>query len=64
MKFFNRYLISAIILLLSAIVFLIFAFNHPELSFPWDNKYTYTFYIIYIFLVIMLFFLGLKGVKK
>ena len=37
MKPFNRYLICAKILLILAIIFIIVAINHPEMSFPWSN---------------------------
>lgn len=30
-----------------AVVFVIFALNHPEMSFPWNNKITYGIYGVY-----------------
>ncbi len=61
MKFLNRYFISATILLILAIIFIIVAINHPEMSFPWDNKYTYFLYALYFIITIFLFILGVKN---
>lgn len=45
------------VLVLVAILFLIFAFNHPEMSFPWNNNVTLTLYGIYAVLTIAMFVL-------
>ena len=60
MKSFNRYFASAMILLVLAIIFIIVAINHPELSFQWDNKFTYLLYALYFIITIILFVLGVK----
>ena len=60
MKSFNRYFASAMILLALAIIFIIVAINHPELSFPWDNKFTYLLYALYFIITVFLFALGVK----
>lgn len=40
--------IIGLIMLLVAIVFLVFAMGHPEMSFPWSNTITYILYIVYL----------------
>lgn len=35
------------IMAVAAIIFVIFALNHPEMSFPWSNTVTYGIYIVY-----------------
>ena len=30
-----------------AVAFVVFALNHPEMSFPWDNTITYGLYGVY-----------------
>ena len=37
-----------------AIVFIVFALNHPEMSFPWNNTITYLLYGVYGFVTIIL----------
>lgn len=44
-------LIVGTILLLIAIVFIIVASGHPELSFPWSLRVTFMFYGFYIWLL-------------
>ena len=39
--------IIGLILFLVAIVFLLYALNHPEATFPWSNTITYILYGIY-----------------
>ena len=46
------------LLVLVAILFLIFAFNHPEMSFPWNNNVTLTIYGIYAVFTIAMFVLS------
>lgn len=45
-----------IVMLVLAVVFVIFALNHPEMSFPWSNTVTYLLYGVY--LVAMVVFLA------
>lgn len=47
-------------MVLIAVIFIVFAFNHPEMSFPWANGITYTIYVIYLIVVIAMFALWLK----
>ena len=37
-----------------AIAFVLFAFNHPEMSFPWSNTITYTLYSLYAIVTVVL----------
>ena len=46
--------IIGIILLLVAAIFVVFALNNPQASFPWANSITYGIYIIYIIITIVL----------
>lgn len=43
-----------IVMLALAIVFLIFAFSHPEMSFPWSNTITYLLYGVYFVAMVVL----------
>jgi len=54
-------LIISIVMLLGAIVFIIFALNNPQASFPWSNTITYGIYIIYVIATV---FLLVKGLLK
>lgn len=47
--------ILAAIMLIAAVGFLLFAFVHPELSFPWGNGVTYFLYGLYALMVVVLF---------
>lgn len=43
------------LMLVLAVAFLMFAFSHPEMSFPWSNTITYLLYGVYfIAMVVML----------
>lgn len=44
----KAYLITGIVLLVIAVAFVLFAFNHPEMSFPWGSRVTYLFYGAYL----------------
>ena len=46
--------IIGLILFLVAIVFLLYALNHPEATFPWSNTITYILYGIYIVVMAVL----------
>ena len=37
-----------------AIVFIMFALNHPEKSFPWNNTITWLLYGVYFFVIVVL----------
>jgi len=38
----------AVIMTLLAIIFIVIALSHPELSFPWSNTVTYILYVLYM----------------
>lgn len=63
MKKSNLFLISGCILLIVAAIFIGFALNHPEMSFPWSNNITYIIYTIYGVIVLAMFILWLKKDK-
>ena len=46
--------IIGVIMLIVAIVFIMFALNHPEKSFPWSNTITWLLYGIYFLVTIVL----------
>ena len=46
--------IIGVIMLIIAIVFIMFALNHPEKSFPWNNTITWLLYGLYILVTVML----------
>lgn len=45
----------ALIMLIAAVVFFVYALGHPEASFPWDSGATYTLYGAYALLMLLLF---------
>ena len=51
--------IIGLTMLIIAIVFIMFALNHPEKSFPWSNTITWLLYAVY-FLVTMVLLLLLR----
>ena len=40
--------IIALVMLVVAVAFIVFAMGHPEMSFPWSNTITYILYIAYL----------------
>ena len=46
--------IIGLIMLIIAIVFIMFALNHPEKSFPWNNTITWLLYGVYFLVTIVL----------
>ena len=46
--------IIGLIMLIIAIVFIMFALNHPEKSFPWNNTITWLLYGVYFFVIVLL----------
>lgn len=46
--------IIGIIMLIVACLFIIYAFNHPEASFPWSNQMTYILYGCYLLVTFIL----------
>ena len=47
--------IIGVIMLIVAFVFIMFALNHPEMSFPWNNTITWLLYGLYILVTVVLF---------
>ena len=47
MSKFKAYLITGCILMMVAILFILYAVNNPQASFPWSNSVTYIIYILY-----------------
>lgn len=47
--------IIGIVMLVLAIAFIIFAFSHPEMGFPWSNTITYLLYGVYFIVMVVMF---------
>ena len=47
--------IIGVIMLIVAFVFIMFALNHPEMSFPWNNTITWLLYGLYVLVIVVLF---------
>ena len=52
-----------LIMLLIAIIFIIFAINNPQASFPWNNYITYPIYVIYLITIVILLIAPFKDRK-
>lgn len=52
--------IIAFVMLAVAIIFIIFALNHPEISFQWNNTVSYIIYGIYLIAMLILFIAPFK----
>ncbi len=46
-------IISAV-MFAAAVLFSLYALNHPESSFPWGNAITYTLYGVYLLVMVVL----------
>ena len=46
--------IIGLTMLIIAIVFIMFALNHPEKSFPWSNTITWLLYGLYVLVTVVL----------
>ena len=46
--------IIGVIMLIVAIVFIMFALNHPEKSFPWNNTITWLLYGVFFLVTVVL----------
>lgn len=55
--------IIGFIMLIVAVVFMFFAMRHPEMSFPWNNTITYSLYIVYLVVMIIMFIAPFKRNK-
>lgn len=58
MKKTSRIIASA--MLVVAVIFVVYALTHPELSFPWNNTVTYIIYCIYAVITLLLFIAPFK----
>ncbi len=45
----------ALVMLIAAVAFFVYALGHPEASFPWGSGATYTLYGTYALLMLLLF---------
>ena len=52
--------IIAVLMLVLAIAFAVYALNHPEAGFPWNNSITYALYIAWLVVMIFLFIAPFK----
>ena len=50
----NTSRIVGLIMLIIAIAFILFALNHPEMSFPWNNTITWLLYGLYFLVTVVL----------
>ena len=48
----KKYLKIGLAMILIAILFVFYALNHPEASFPWSNNITYIIYMAYLAIII------------
>ena len=44
----KTFAIIGFVMLAIAVIFFLFAINHPELGFPWPLKVTHTIYTVYL----------------
>lgn len=56
--------IIGILMFVLAIAFLMFAFSHPEMSFPWSNAITYLLYGVYFITMIVMLVAPFKSKEK
>lgn len=56
--------IIGILMLVLAIAFLMFAFSHPEMSFPWSNTLTYLLYGVYFIAMVVMLVAPFKNKEK
>ena len=55
MKKSKVFLATGCLMVIIAIAFVAFALNHPEASFPWSNTVTYSLYLVYLILTVLMF---------
>ena len=46
--------IIGLVMVVIAIVFVVFALHHPEMSFPWNNTITWVLYGLYAIVTVVL----------
>lgn len=64
MKKSSIFLCVGCLMLMIAIIFVWFALNHPEASFPFGRHMAYVIYIVYVVLDIVMFILWKKSKKR
>ena len=47
--------IVGLVMLIISVAFIVFALNHPEMSFPWNNTITWLLYGLYVLVIVVLF---------
>ena len=47
--------IVGLVMLIIAVAFIVFALNHPEMSFSWNNTITWLLYGLYVLVIVVLF---------
>lgn len=47
--------IVGLVMLIIAVAFIVFALNHPEMSFAWNNTIIWLLYGLYILVTVVLF---------
>ena len=52
--------ITGMAMLLFAVGFVLYAMNHPERSFPWNNGITYIIYFLYIAVMVVCFVAAIR----
>ena len=45
--------IVGLVMLIIAVAFIMFAVNHPEMSFPWNNTITWLLYDLYVLVTVV-----------
>lgn len=48
----KKYFKIGLAMIMIGIIFIFYALNHPEASFPWSNNITYIIYMAYLILTI------------
>ena len=56
--------IIGLVMVVIAIVFVVFALNHPEMSFPWNNTITWVLYGLYAIVTAVLLIAPTKKKKQ
>ena len=52
---------TALLMLIIAIAFIVFALSNPQAGFSWNNSITYTIYGVYAALMLVLFIAPFRG---
>lgn len=55
--------IVACAMLVIGMIFFIVALNNPQLSWPWSNTITYSIYVAYLIVMVVLFVVAFKKKK-